>query len=273
VSHAGTATEEPDPHVLLLCRDEDHRRSSLAAWIQRGLDGGDKVLCTELPGDTALAPALLEHQVDMRAAVGLGRLSVLSLEDFYPRGGPEVLVRDALDEGYPRVRLAVMAEAALGYLGAEGYQAAERQVDRLCASLPVFELCQYDVSGAAAGALATVMHSHPDAVTDDQMHLSRHGAGLRVAGEVDFDSAAALSLALPRMCEVVGASDLTVDLSAMGFVDVAGCRALCQGTEGFRSSGRSVSLQDAQPHVHRVMTLLALDRVDNVRLGEGCDVG
>lgn len=137
VSHAGAPTEERDSHVLLLCRDEEHRRSSLAAWIQRGLDRGEKVLCTDQFGATALTPLLLEHQLDVTVAMGTGRLSVLSLEDFYPRGGPEVLVRAALDEGYPRVRLAVRAEAALGHLGADGYRSVERQIDRLCASLPV----------------------------------------------------------------------------------------------------------------------------------------
>lgn len=74
------------------------------------------------------------------------------------------------------------------------------------------------------------------------------------------------------MCEVAAASDLTVNLSEMRFIDVAGCRALSLGTESFRRSGQAVFLQGLRPHVHKVMTLLGLDRLDNVRLDEDRDV-
>ena len=137
--------------------------------------------------------------------------------------------------------MAARANAAIGYLGIEGYQRADHVLDELCATLPVSALCQYDASSAAAATMTAVIDSHPDALQDVQMRLRHHGDQVSLAGEVDVGSADVLEHALQRIGEIEGASEVTVNVSGLSFVNVVGCRALTAGPDVLRQAGGVVS--------------------------------
>jgi len=177
-----------------------------------------------------------------------------------------MLVQQALEEGYAGVRLAARANAGIGYLGLDGYRRADHLLDELCSTLPVSALCQYDAKSTPATTTAAMIDSHPDALQDLQMRLRHRGDRVLLAGEVDIGSADVLEHALQRIGEIEGASEVTVDLSGLSFVDVVGCRALVSGTDMLRRAGGVVSYQGVNAHMRKVMALLGMDRLPGVRL-------
>src|SRR3954451_12390881 len=92
---------ERGEHVLQLHRTEREQLAGLTDWVRRGLDLGDKVICTEMPrrpADSLLA--MLEARgVDVAAAVRDGRLSVLPVEVFYDAEGLAAVADRALAAG------------------------------------------------------------------------------------------------------------------------------------------------------------------------------
>lgn len=263
---AGCTGEEWDSHVLLLYRDEAHRQASVVSWVRRGLERGEKILYSTVPSDTAaLMPVLRLGGVDVERVVRDGQFCFLPLEEFFPGAGQAALVHHALDEGYPGVRLAAQADAALSYLGKDEYQAIDRLMDELCANLPVSALCQYD-AGSSGMNLTTVIDSHLDAVQDVSMRLRRREDGVLVVGELDLSSAEFLTQALHNICQLHRATDVVIDLSELTFVDVSGCRALAAGTETLRRDGGTVFLRGVNGHIRKVMLLLGMDRLTGVEL-------
>lgn len=254
-----------DSHVLLLYRDNSHRQASLGSWVQQGLDRGEKIFYSTVPGDTALVSELKQAGVDVAVPVRDGQFTFLPLEEFFPGAAQAALVRGALDEGYPGVRLSAQANAALSNVGEDEYQAIDHLMDELCASLPVSALCQYDTHSTGT-TLTTVIDSHPDAVQDARMRLRRLDDRVLVGGEVDLASAPVLTNALHRVCQLQDASEVVVDLSELTFVDVAGCRALVAGTDALRRDGGTVLYRGVNGHMRKVMTLLAMDRLPGVYL-------
>jgi anti-anti-sigma factor len=257
-----------ESHLLLLYRDETQRRASVVAWVKRGLDLGEKVFYATAPGEAAL-PGLAPGGL-VTAASRDDQLTFVPLEEFFPGAGQAALVRRALDQGFPGVRLSAHADAALRAVGAEVYQAIDRGMDELCASLPVSALCQCDADadddeGGGVGAmLGAAIDSHPDAVQEARLQLWRRGNEVMMAGEPDLSSAEVVTRTFRRICQVQGTSDLFLDLSGLAFADVAICRALLVGTQDHRRAGGTVHLRGASRHLAKVLSLLGLGRLSGV---------
>ena len=257
---------EWDHHLLLLYRDERHREASVASWVQRGLDLGEKVLYTHHPDDASLLSSLWRLGIDVAKATDEERLSILPLEEFYPPTGHAGLVERALDEGFCGVRLSAEASAARSHLSEDRHHAFEQAMDGLCATMPVSAMCQYDARRTLGPRLSSAVDTHPGAARDDNMRLYRGAGRLHLTGEIDVGSARLLDLALRRACDLEQSPAVSIDLSGLTFIDVEGCRALLLGTNAFRSEGGTLFLEDAQPHVRRTMTLLGVERQDRVFL-------
>lgn len=266
MAHHADGGQEWDRHLLLLYRDEDRRRDCVASWVQRGLEQGEKVLYTQLPGDTSLLSALARRGVDVTQAAAEGRFSILPVDEFYPEQGQAGLVDRALQDGYPGVRLSAEANVALALVSEGAYQVFERRMDELCRSRPVSAMCQYDGRRAPADRLPGALETHPDAVRDENVRLHREGGRLHVDGEVDASSAALVEAYVERVCRRERSDSLTVDLSQLTFLDVEGCRALVVGTGRLRDAGGTLFLERARPHVLRTMTLLGVERQNHVFL-------
>ena len=128
---------EWDSHVLLLYRDEPHRQASLAAWVQRGLSRGDKIVYTHLASDTEVLTTLADRGVDVDEALSDGQFAILPVDAFYPAEGQRSLVEKALAEGYPAVRFSAQEDTALSFMREDDHRVTEHLMDDLCATLPV----------------------------------------------------------------------------------------------------------------------------------------
>ena len=260
---------EWDSHVLLVYHDEPQRRASVASWMRRGLDRGEKVIYTHLEDDAAFLAGLDHGPVDVTAAHRRRQLELVPVEEFYSVPGQRPMVQQALQEGYPAVRLCAQAEAALAHLRPDDYLRYDLAWEELCRQLPVSVLCQYDVRWRGEPRLEVVLGTHPDAVNGGQLRLQRRGDELAVLGEADLRQVATLRESLRVACSrAEPGSRVVVDASLLEFLDVAGCRALVTGTEEFRRTGGEVVISGVQPHVLKVMMLLRLDGLPGLRLEE-----
>jgi anti-anti-sigma factor len=254
--------EDGDSHLLLLYGDERHRQASVGSWVERGLYRGDKILYATVSDDSVSVSQWRPGGESVTRAVRDGRFLFLPLEEFFPGAEQAALVRGALAEGYPGVRLVAQADAALSIVGDETYQSIDRAMDELCASLPVWALCQYDTARNDHHSLTAAVDSHLDAIQDAEMRLRRRGDHVALAGEVDLDSAESLTRALSKICGVGDLSRMVVlDVSALTFIDVVGCRALVAGTDRLRRAGGTVSCQGASGRIRKVMSMLEVDRI------------
>jgi anti-anti-sigma factor len=262
------------PHTLLVHREESHRQASVGAWVQRGLQRGDRIYYATVAGDTHAVTDLSRAGVDVPRAVREGQLTFVASEEFFPGAQQAALVERALAEGFPGVRLSAQADPAIREVGPSRFRAIDELMDELCATLPVSVLCQYDALAATdtadAARLATAVDCHLDAIRDAQMRVQRRSDQVSVGGEVDLVSADVLAHALRRIggSEHASeeASELVLDLAELAFVDVAGCRALVTGTEALRDGGGRVFLRGVNGQVQKVMALLGIDRLPGLNV-------
>ena len=261
---------EWDSHVLMVYHDQAQRQSSVASWVRRGLERGEKVIYTHVDDDARFLATLGNGHIDVPEARRRRQLAILSVEEFYSVPGQRPMVEEALDEGYPAVRMCAQAEAALAHLRPDDFLRFDSAWDQVCHDLPVSVLCQFDVRWAGDPTLDLVLSTHLDTVNSGQLQLERRGDGVAVLGEADLRQVTVLRESLRVACRrMASGSRLVVDASSLEFLDVAGCRALAAGTDEFRRTGGEVVMSGVQPHVRKVMMLLRLDRLPGLRLDDG----
>lgn len=268
VVHDHAASLGWDGHLLLLHRSEQERRSGLAAWVRRGLERGEKVIYTEVPAapaERSLRAVLEPRGVDVAAATAEGRLVVLPPDEFYPPGGQAEVVKRALADGFPGVRLSAESSAARSVLTAAAYTEAERRMNDLCRSLPVSALCQYDEDATADDGLRPLVALHLGDVRTARLATGAADGAFAVAGEIDFSNEDVLAAALDTAA-ADAAGTFHVDLSGVTFLGAAGCRAMLQGTDGFRRRGGRVILAAARPSVGHLLQIVGIDRAPGVEL-------
>ncbi|GII23798.1 MEDS domain-containing protein [Planosporangium mesophilum] len=261
---------EWDGHLLLLHRSESERLSSLAAWIYRGLDRGDKVIYAELPraaGESVLDVAN-GWGVYFAAAVADGRLAALPLERFYPQGGQEEIVDQALDAGFPSVRLAAESSATWATGSLSAHLDIERTVDRLCRTRAVSALCQYKYSTTERTVLHELVAMHRDRLRDSALSMAASSHGLVLDGEIDRGNADVFATVI-HLASASSVGVVRLDLAALEFMDVAACRQLLYASRDFRQAGGRVVLVAPRASVDLTLRLLGVDQVAGIDLVGG----
>jgi anti-anti-sigma factor len=257
-----------DGHLLLLHRGEAHRRSSVAAWVRRGLERGEKVLYTEPPDEPAhrtLSAVLGQHGVDADEALHRGQVQVVAAsETAYDPAWQLGVVEAALAEGYPSVRWAGEAETAWTVMTRCAHAQVERSTDDLCRTRPLSVLCQYPVQESEQD-LTELCSVHGAGVREGIMTVSCTPDGIAVAGEVDISNRAILRSALVAST-ASGGDAYTLDLHHLQFLDVSGTRAIVSGTAGYRSHGGRVLIRAAQRPVERLLHVLELDQGGDISM-------
>ena len=262
-----------DGHLLLVHHNEQQRRARVAAWTRRGLELGAKVLYIEPPQEPterSFTTLLAEHGVDAARAVSRGQLEVFPADDdHYSPTWQASVVEDTLAHGYPAVFWSGEAFSAWDVMPASTHAAIEWATDELCRGRPVSVLCQYPGTLTQA-TLQTVCAQHRDGVRESLLHTSRIPSGVALAGEVDRSNERLLRAALVAAAATTAPDGRTfvIDLRHVGFLDVAGARALVTGTTNHRLGGGDVRLQAAQRHVERMLRLLDVHRADGFTLEE-----
>jgi anti-anti-sigma factor len=254
-----TAGHEWDGHLMLLHESAAERQAGVAAWVQRGLDLGEKVLYAEGPEERegSLMVALEVHGVDAATALGEGRLTLLPLAEFYPTDGQRLVVDRALAEGFPAVRMSVGALGAVTTLSPGHHLTVERRLEELVRSLPVSALCQYERSATRGPALRDAVDVHVPGIREACFSTGADERGLVLRGEVDASNAEVLEAAVTAFTDVPPCV-LSLDLAELTFVDVAACRALARGSCDFRARCGELLLVAPPPPVERTLRLLGL---------------
>jgi anti-anti-sigma factor len=203
-----------------------------------------------------------------------GQLSLHSIASAY--GGPDFdpqrqiesilqFARAAIEEGYTGLRILgdstdLAADPAL----ADALLAYESAVDIVPSTTRTTALCALDVRRTAAptwralSALHELQHA-PDWVPT--FALKRDGSTLHLSGEVDV----ACATDLHRLLRCLGSAtsgELALDLSGLGFIDVAGTRALASFQQAMSAAGRALRFAHLSSAARRTFPVFGLVEVD-----------
>jgi anti-anti-sigma regulatory factor len=261
----------PGEHAC--CRPEhpQDRERLAAAFVRAGLGRGHKVvfLCPRPEVDETRA-RLRASDRDAASALERGQLEIRDMAGTYtPDGTFDVdrmmeALRDeharALAQGYAGLSLTGDVGAAVsGAPGAERLPEYERRLDDELGRGTHVLLCRYDHARVDPRTLSDAVAVHHVDVSPELAPVGRTGVlaaarvhrpeTLRLAGELDFESAGILA----EVLDAHFGGPLRLDLADLSFVDVSGLRMLCQ------SAGPGLTIAAASAPVRRIVGLLGWD--------------
>jgi len=229
----------PGDHACLTFSDPDERLDLVAAFVHAGLAAGDKVLClTEAVPPDRLPVELEERDVAATDALARGQLEIRGSGQAWLAGGPPDAVtmvrmlagqRDrAAGEGFPALRItADMCWATGPVAAADQLLKFEKELAALFADGGLCAICQYDREGFDGVTLALAADAHATNVAaavyheDPIVRICRQyrPPGVRVAGELDFTRAEALTHAVTEALRLD--QDIHVNLTQLRYIDAA----------------------------------------------------
>lgn len=234
---------ERGEHLCGLHSDPDGRARLVQAFAAAALGAGDRLLylCAHADGRTRVGRTLEGAVPDAAAMLRNGQIVVLRPR---PADAPDAgrlpqrmaaMLRTQADraraDGYPGLRVTAEMDGVLERCGSVDELL---RLEHLCADqmrrCGIIGLCQYGRPAIRAATLARIAAAHSGVARDDGRRplallvTVAHGGGLRVEGEVDRSNAHLLAAALRSRAAVE--DPLCVDLSALGFVDLSGIRAI-----------------------------------------------
>lgn len=260
-------------HAIAVPESDEQRWQVSAEFLAHGLTRGEQVIYF----DDGTSERVLERMADDGVAVAgplrEGRFSIV------PSGGAlsspdevahtvRATIDSALAAGYPAVRITGRLASLLrrGGRSAPEYGMAEfdRVLDDVVRDRPAHVLCIYDRSRYPADVVEAMRAVHrtevvaPAIYDDGLLRITAVGPGAaRVAGEADHSNRPRirklLEAALDRALRQPDApTDITLDLSSLRFLDVAGAVGLVHAAEEFPNAHRLV-LTGVRPGVQRVL--------------------
>ena len=253
-----------DGHVLLLHSGEDERQARTTAWARRGLELGECVLHADGPEGARLLDALTRRGVDVGAAAAGGLLVAVREERLADPEARRELAAEALEAGYPGVRLETPFTPERPVL-IPAQSEAERDAQELCRSGRVSVLCKGDRTRARGMLLRSAVASHPDGVRVGILSACPSQESLILSGEADMSVTDVLGAALHAVL-AAARGVAWVDVADLRFLDVACARAMVHATRSFRADGGTVVLLDARPPVRHVLHMLGLDALGGFTL-------
>jgi ABC-type transporter Mla MlaB component len=257
--------------------DEDRERLALAS-LHAGLQRGHKVvyLCDGDRVDDTLA-RLRVTDAEVESALTRGQLDVRDAASVYSPNGTfdveqmlEVVQGEravALAEGYAGLSLTGDVSAGVDAApGAERLAEYERRLDEEVGDSSQVVLCQYDHEKFDATTLDDVCAAHRVDVPPALAAIGRTGVlaaarahtpdTLRLAGELDFESAGSVAAALDEQFQ----EPFQMDLADLRFIDVAGIRMLRGPTD------HVLTISAASEPVRRLVELLGWDTDPAVKI-------
>lgn len=272
----------PGEHACCRFALTDDRERLAFDFVRDGLARGHKViyrhdrddpaafLARLAAADARVAPAIESGQLELRPArAAYAPDGAFEVEQMLAQTRGERA--KAFADGYPALSLtAEMSWALDGVPGSELVPEYEQRLAELLEapdSTLVF-LCQYDHGRFAVGTLQDVAEAHEVDVAPELAPIGRGGRlaaarvrpgpTLRLSGELDYACADGLATVLESHFH----GRLRLDLSDLGFIDVAGLRAL----RGPRR--QPLTIAGASEPVRRMLALLAWDTDPDIELLE-----
>jgi anti-anti-sigma regulatory factor len=245
-----------DDHACLTYGEPEELLDLTAAFVRDGLAAALKVVWLS-DTETADRVAELERRgVAVDSAIAGGQLAtlpdsrLLSDQTFTAASAMDWLraemsaIRSA---GYPGLRVALdMGWALRPVRGVEQLPEFEEGVAAALAGTTVSVLCQYDRERFDPATLASVAAFHTSSVAaatyyaDAILRICRQYAppGIRLAGELDYKAEEPLSLALAEAIRHDG--DLTVNMSALNFIDASCIRLIIEAARSLAQTRRVI---------------------------------
>jgi anti-anti-sigma factor len=261
-------------HTCLIPDSDDHLWEATADWVAGGLAAGDRVVYFENDTAETLLDRLADDRVPVDGAIADGELIIVPTEQTrqvsaYPVADiveqMRVQIAKSESDGWPGVRLAGESRGMLPIGGLRKVVEYETAVDALLTAHPTARmLCRYDRRFFDDEAVAAVRALHTTelvtpALYDDTLLRVTGGweTALRFAGEIDLSNRPQVRRVLETALDSAlrshhAPTDITIDLSSLRFIDVAGAVELVHAAESFPETHRLV-LIGARPGVHRVL--------------------
>ncbi|MEA2309680.1 MAG: hypothetical protein QOI65_1966 [Thermoleophilaceae bacterium] len=271
----------PGEHACCRFAHADDRRRLALAFVRAGLDRGHRVVY--LNGDDdgpGFVADLVATDGRVDEALERGQLEVRSASGAYIPDGSFDPARmrsslhdehvRAMADGYSGLSMAGDMTWALGLApGVDALVAYEHNVAAMMKTDPTLAfVCIYDHGRFGAGMLAELVESHGVDLSPELAPVGRvgylaasrvlPGPVLRLSGELDFGCAEALVSVLDAHYH----GPLWLDLADLGYVDVAGLRAL-RGKKG-----QPVTITSASQPVRRMLELLGWDTDPGIEIAE-----
>ena len=244
-------------HACLTFGEPEELLDLTAAFIRDGLAGGLKVVwLSETPPDRAAAELALRG-IAVESALASGQMAAAACEGRLLAGqvfsaGQAISwltqeMDSCRDQGFPGLRLALdMSWALRPVSGVEQLPQFEEKVAGALTGTAVSVLCQYDRERFDPVTLASVGAFHTRSVAAATYHASvmlricrqYAPAGIRLAGELDYQAADALALALTEAIRLDG--DVTVNMVPLAFIDVTCSRMILDAARGLPAPRRMI---------------------------------
>jgi anti-anti-sigma regulatory factor len=270
-----------DDHACLTFGETEELFDLTAAFVRDGLAAGLKVVWLSEAGPGQAAGELTRRGVAVQSAMDTGQMITAGYQDRLLSGQvfrADTAVRwlsgqldSARDEGFPGLRVAVdMSWALRPVTGIEQLPRFEEEIAAVLDGTTASVLCQYDRDRFDPVTLASVAGFHTRSVAaatyyaDPVLRICRQyaPAGVRIAGEIDYQSADPLALALAEVVRLDG--DITVNMTDLAFID-AQCTLLIADAARAIATTRAVLLRCA-PEIAPGFARLGLGDVRGIRL-------
>ena len=272
----------PGDHACLTFTDAEERLDILAAFVAGGIDHGDKIICyTDSIGVDELRDELVSRDVPVADPLEHGRLSVVRSDEAWRQSGtPDAaaMIDHLADElatadrqGYPGLRItADMCWATRPQAGAEQLLGFESEAGKLVADGRLTAVCQYDRQVFDPVTLAFAARVHPRTVAatvyheDPVLRICRQHVppGVRVAGELDYTRAAALSDALAEAVRLD--HDVHLNLNNLRFIDAGASAVILQAAASLPPPRRMFVI--CQESIDRTLTVAGARDVPGLRM-------
>lgn len=244
-----------------------------ARYMTDGLAAGEHVIYFE---DGTLDPVLerlADDRVDVEEPLRRGQLAIVpgqvtrSLLRGSAAGVLDAMdgaIDGALGQGFPGVRLSGQASSGLDQCGLATMLDYESAIDELLDGRPARVMCFYDRARYPEDAIDALRSLHryeilaPAVYDDALLRITMPGPSTaRVAGEVDHSNRPRIKRVLESALDQAlrshsSGAEITLDLSSLRFLDVAGAVSLVHAAEEFPSTHRLV-LTRVRPSVLRLL--------------------
>jgi anti-anti-sigma regulatory factor len=270
-----------DDHACLTFGEREELFDLTAAFVRDGLAAGLKVVWLSDAGPGQAASELARRGVPVQPAMNNGQMIAAGYQDRLLSGQAfradtavswlSGQLESARDEGFPGLRVAVdMSWALRPVTGIEQLPSFEEGIAAVLDGTTASVLCQYDRDRFDPVTLASVAGFHTRAVSaatyyaDPVLRICRQyaPAGLRIAGEIDYQAADHLALALAEIVRIDG--DITINMADLAFID-AQCTLLIAEAARAVAASRTVLLH-CPPEIAAGFARLGIAGAGGIRL-------
>jgi len=258
----------PGDHASWVYDDHADLREACVSFFSEGARRGERLMYLGAASPERLLEDLREMS-DLDRLLDLGQLSVHPVSALYgidgeaPRSQADGLtdyVRTAVAHGYTGLRiLGDVSELAADPRRADVLMDAEVAVHPVFAATPTTAVCAIDRTRAPETwrPLSALHHLQraPRWAPTFTLHLD--GGRVHLGGEIDAGCVGDLQHLLHRLGATT-TGELSVVLPELGFIDVAGTRALAMFRNAMTATGRAVHFQDLSDAARRTFPAFRL---------------